>query len=1053
MGLHLKFKDILWAGSMATATLLTGCGGSGSDSSDAPEILTFAPTVEIQGSNRSLERETIALQAVADDIDGTISAYEWSVDLDGMSFTGGQGPEITFTAPDVDEDTVITFKVTVTDNDNETATDFFSFTSAALTQELFIAGTAIDEEIINAEIFINVGDQNFETTANSTGGYYLTIDVNERNFKELVKITAFGQPDIQPGVKLISLLTTFEKLVAKANSQNQLGLFEDFNVNVTNLSTAKYFLAQQLAIELAQGDDVNAEGALVTAENYDVIYAYFDPAHADAANTLPKLIERAIVIKAIVDIDGYELPSGVEDTYELLSNETSYIDVLARINSDTTEIDGLTLIDYIRVQTLGNELISEFPDFDGDGIFDIDDDDRDNDGIQDADSTQVPYDYSPFNAEIWGPRIEQITFVSDDPENDPYLYFLAVCIQQSIRSFPPSTIDDVDSWTQVNAHDITILRCPGYPNLKENGPLAHFVNLESLTIQDTGITDISSIAGLTKLVEVDVSNTNISSVEPFAELTNLEKLDLSRTTIADISPLSNLTLVKDLNLANTNVADITALSQFSGLELLDLSDSAVTDLTPLEGKQVLTTLLAHDAKITTLANFSTLPALQTLTLYGNGNDEGTGLSDISNLAVFANFTELDLSNNNIEDISVLADFTKLTNLDLSYNNITDISALTNASQLVELNLSDSNVAVIDALADKPQLSNLVLSGNNITSLLPLATSTEMTVLLLENNNITSLDGLANLLNLQSLQLENNDISDVTIIIAWPNLPAELDLTGNFLSKEDHLVIAAKAETEETVYFGDWDDREIITGGPFTDVTIDFQFDLPQLGTNHRDSSSYQTIEELDRIHCVESAQLAAPICYESRQLITGQTLCSADAGSQQMTCTEADEWDGIRNKTWYGTTFSIDFDQSIQPNNKFIAGFENRLILTLLRVNYAQVLVTCSALDATTNMATCELTENLWSAEEELYPNGMRFSTDVAITWQQDHTQPFFPRCDGVQDTNTAQCYPVHGTLQEGDRDGKGQTNYDATPFTLDMSKITLHSIPGGCEEGTICRQ
>ena len=68
--------------------------------------------------------------------------------------------------------------------------------------------------------------------------------------------------------------------------------------------------------------------------------------------------------------------------------------------------------------------------------------------------------------------------------------------------------------------------------------LEHCVNIKVLALHHSGITDVSPLAGLTRLESLDISfNLRITDISPLAGLTRLESLDIFSNPITDISPL------------------------------------------------------------------------------------------------------------------------------------------------------------------------------------------------------------------------------------------------------------------------------------------------------------------------------------------------------------------------------------------------------------------------------------------------------------------------------------------------------------------------------------
>ena len=78
------------------------------------------------------EGDEVALAGSGSDSDGTIASYDWALTTanDDVTLSGADTATASFTAPEVDEDTALVFRLTVTDNDGATATDDVTITIA-----------------------------------------------------------------------------------------------------------------------------------------------------------------------------------------------------------------------------------------------------------------------------------------------------------------------------------------------------------------------------------------------------------------------------------------------------------------------------------------------------------------------------------------------------------------------------------------------------------------------------------------------------------------------------------------------------------------------------------------------------------------------------------------------------------------------------------------------------------------------------------------------------------------------------------------------------------
>ena len=105
----------------------------GTDSATATVLVNNSPTITLAETKEVNEStEGVSIAATAKDVGGSISSYSWiEVDSSGSEVNpssvsnlfGTDTATIFFTAPPVDQDTLLTFQLTVTDNDDASSTN------------------------------------------------------------------------------------------------------------------------------------------------------------------------------------------------------------------------------------------------------------------------------------------------------------------------------------------------------------------------------------------------------------------------------------------------------------------------------------------------------------------------------------------------------------------------------------------------------------------------------------------------------------------------------------------------------------------------------------------------------------------------------------------------------------------------------------------------------------------------------------------------------------------------------------------------------------------
>ena len=110
---------------------------------------------------------------------------------------------------------------------------------------------------------------------------------------------------------------------------------------------------------------------------------------------------------------------------------------------------------------------------------------------------------------------------------------------------------------------------------------------------ENNITDIRPLANLTSLVGLHIwrvrrhdTHRAPLDIRPLANLINLEVLSLERQGLSDISVLANLTKLHKLALTHNNIVDFSPLAGLTHLRTLWIKNNWGTDLSPLKGLNI-----------------------------------------------------------------------------------------------------------------------------------------------------------------------------------------------------------------------------------------------------------------------------------------------------------------------------------------------------------------------------------------------------------------------------------------------------------------------------------
>lgn len=257
--------------------------------------------------------------------------------------------------------------------------------------------------------------------------------------------------------------------------------------------------------------------------------------------------------------------------------------------------------------------------------------------------------------------------------------------------------------------------------------------LASLSLDDTKVSDLIPLAGLTRLTILRANSTPISDLAPLSAFTGLTSLSLVNTTrVSDLAPLAALTRLTEISLSGTRVSDLAPLAACTGLTNLWLAGTPISDLAPL----------------------AALTGLKLLSL------ARTRVSDLASLSALTGLTTLWLDNTQVSDFALLTAFTELTTLSLDGTEFSDLVLLTGLTRLTALWANNTRVSDLAPLAGLTELTRLWLNGTQVSDLTPLAGLARLTELSFDGTQVSDLDPLAGLTRLTELSLDGTQVSDL-----------------------------------------------------------------------------------------------------------------------------------------------------------------------------------------------------------------------------------------------------------------------------------------------------
>jgi len=161
-------------------------------------------------------------------------------------------------------------------------------------------------------------------------------------------------------------------------------------------------------------------------------------------------------------------------------------------------------------------------------------------------------------------------------KSDPLRKTVDALVEMLSASFVANDKIDCVVYEQLLAKRKSIaLNGKGITNLL---PLASFVKLQRLFLDDNDIEDIRSLAALTSLKGLSLDNNKIKSLEALSSLDQLVSLSASSNQISSVEPLQRLLLLHDLTISGNLVTSLKGVEGLSRLVFIEASGNNIVDL-------------------------------------------------------------------------------------------------------------------------------------------------------------------------------------------------------------------------------------------------------------------------------------------------------------------------------------------------------------------------------------------------------------------------------------------------------------------------------------------
>ena len=786
------FKSAI-VGVMALSVVACG-GGSSSGPTRTDDVNT--PPVANAGSAQTVEENIeVTLSGSASDSDGSVASFVWS-QLSGPSvdISSASSAVTSFMAPEVVEDTVLSFRLTATDNDGATHSSEVDITVVNVNLLPVVAAgsnQSIDEH----------GEVTLTGSASDSDGSivsYQWIQIAGPSV-QLSDVTSASTSFIAPEVTSDTTLTF--QLTATDNQDASSTSTVDVIVTNVNLIPTVEAGSNQTHQEGAQveliGNGADTDGSIVSYQwqqtsGTDAVLQ--DVSSAAISFTLPDVPSDQMLTftLTVTDNDGGTASDAVN--INVLNrpkiSELGFTDVgLTNCVNEVAQSQGIVYAEQLQELNCGNRNIRYLG------------------GIENLQSLTY-LDLSNNDLRYIGVVLQLAQLNRLNLQGNPYIS--CDLLQQIITLFgqdvvlAPSSCVPVGDLAMVDfsIDDANLQACVD-EFAQSNGWLYTF-EVTTLDCSNRKIANTVGISALHKLQTLNLSGNYLRTIDDIDYLSELQQLNLAQNFLGRVFKLSAMTWLTSLDLSGNDKALCDDLTQIESVvsNLTRPSECFQSELiADMEFEDPRLALcietareylnLTHSSEVTALTCIPFDPDEEGVDgLVANAYSKAGGflaqaddsvdywdqIYSIAELKRFPYLQSMRFTANRIEDISVLAQLKHLDLVDLDYNQISNVTPIAQLKHLNKLqmrhnNLTDMQLSIGDEIVDMPHLEYLDLSNNGLTDTIDFAKINlpKLKTLKLAENSITDISDLAALSNLEELFIDDNNITDMSVVANMPQL--------------------------------------------------------------------------------------------------------------------------------------------------------------------------------------------------------------------------------------------------------------------------------------------
>ncbi|ASD69797.1 leucine-rich repeat domain-containing protein [Pseudoalteromonas piscicida] len=653
-------------------SILTACGGGSSNDkndtrTDKPVTPTNkAPVIAPIAPISAMERDSITAVATVTDEDGAIETLLWEQTTGTtVELINNHSETLEFRAPNINEATTLTFKLTATDDKGDSSSQELTVNLSAYAplSSLTISDSALAQCL--SDTHQDVGISIVECT-------------------DYPIVTLSGLSDIS-GLSSVSIKN------AELNNLNELAQIS--TLTALKLDNA-FAAAQNSSNNDARLEQVNKLNKL---ESLSIIEDKEDSSGKRLA--LQMLDLSGFTQLHTLEIENYS------SQYETIQLSELPSDKLTRLTLRSLSIDDKsTLKRFSNLQSLSltyiNDLdslsfLSAIPNLTALTL----------DTIDAADSTAIEAKTNLTTLVLSRTRIEDFSFLEKFSE----LEKLGLSTYYSNVEFDIADISSNAKLTSLSLNNLSI------DNVSE---LSTFTELQSLSLKSLNLSSLRFLQAMPELTSLQLNSLhNINDLGWLSFTPNLTELYIRELdNNADFSALSELKNMRDLSVSSSysNFA-LNTLSKMQALETLNL-DVSLFEASSETALPSLKTLNVKGSSYSNMVNLANFPALESAELSKDYYYSNEGkITTLDSLGSNKSLKSLKISGfKELEDITQVSQFENLETLLIHYSKAADISEIASLTKLKSLTLSNfSTFFRADMLASLSNLERLEIQSSAI----------------------------------------------------------------------------------------------------------------------------------------------------------------------------------------------------------------------------------------------------------------------------------------------------------------------------------------------------